>query len=226
MNGWVVRGLGLALVHVVVRTFLGAAVTQWPQQGSILRWFSLILVILAAFLWGALDGIRDRRANPDPDESADLTMMWLKAAAVAGILAGAAAWILGLIFDIAITNGSLFFEVTSGAAFTILLIFIPATIGVALGRFLVGRDSAKARAAGAVAYADDADVDVEESAAENYAGSEWSYEHGTETGYGYTDSAAGDGSGEGAVPADNTDTEVFAPVDPDGKPGGAHRADT
>ncbi|CAM3135111.1 B-4DMT family transporter [Prescottella defluvii] len=221
MNGWVVRGLGLALVHVVVRTFLGAAVTQWPQQGSVLRWFSLILVILAAFLWGVLDGIRDRRAHADPDESADLTMMWLKAAAVAGVLSGAAAWIVGLIFDIAITNGSLFFEVTSGAAFTILLVFIPATIGVGLGRFLVGRESRSA-AADDVAYAHDADVDVEESAAENYAGSEWSYEHGTETGYGYTD----DGHGHGSVPADNTDTEVFAPIDPDGRAGGAHRADT
>ncbi len=66
MNGWVVRGLGLALVHAVVRTFLGAAVTQWPQQGSILRWFSLILVILAAFLWGAFDGIRDGAPTPIP----------------------------------------------------------------------------------------------------------------------------------------------------------------
>ncbi|PTR27711.1 hypothetical protein C8K36_104335 [Rhodococcus sp. OK519] len=204
MNGWVVRGLGLALVYVVVRTFLGAAVTEWPQQGSILRWFSLIVVILAAFLWGALDGIRDRRANPDPDDSADLTMRWLAAAAVAGVLAGALSWLVGMIFDIAVANGSLFFEVTSGAAFTILLIFVPATIAVALGRFLVGRESNNSR--DAVAYEHDADLEVEENAAENYAGSEWSSEHGQ-------------------VPADDSATEVFSPVDPDGQHGGAHRAD-
>lgn len=207
MNGWVVRGLGLALVHVVVRTFLGAAVTQWPEQGSIMRWFSLIVVILAAFMWGALDGIRDRRANPDPDDGADLTMMWLKASFVAGILAGVAAWIIGLIFDIAVTNSGLFFEVTSGAAFTVLLVFIPATVGVGLGRFVTGRD---ARKSGAVAAPDNADLEVEDAAAEGHADSEWSYEHGTESGYHY----------EG----DNTDTEVFTPVEPDGKSGGAHRA--
>lgn len=202
MNGWVVRGLGLALVHVVVRTFLGAAVTQWPEHGSVMRWFSLIVVLLVAFGWGALDGIRDRRANPDPDDGADLTMLWLKAAFVAGILAGIAAWIVGLLFDIAVTNSGLFFEVTSGAAFTVLLVFIPATIGVGLGRFVTGRD---ARTSGTVA-ANDADTEVEDAAAENYADSEWSYEHGS----GYA--------------GDNTDTEVFTPVEPDGKTGGAHRA--
>jgi len=194
-----------------VRTFLGAAVTQWPQQGSIMRWFSLILVILAAFLWGALDGIRDRRAHPDPDDGADLTMMWLKAAFVAGILAGAASWLVSIIFDIAVTNSGLFFEVTSGAAFTVLLVFVPATIAVALGRYVAGRG------AGAttddVAYESNADLDVEENA-EHYAGSEWSYEHGSGSGY-----------DQGSPEADNTDTEVFTPVDPDGKTGGTHRAE-
>ncbi|MDH6678952.1 hypothetical protein M2284_003165 [Rhodococcus sp. LBL1] len=210
MNGWVVRGLGLALVHVVVRSFLGAAVTQWPQQGSIMRWFSLLLVILAAFLWGALDGIRDRRAHPDPDDGADLTIMWLKAAFVAGILAGAASWLVGILFDIAITNGGLFFEVTSGAAFTVLLVFVPAMIAVALGRFLVGRGAARS-ADDRVAYPHDADIDVEEQAAESYAGSEWSYEHG---------------HGDDNTDTDtDTDTEVFAPIDPDAKPGGSHRAE-
>ncbi|WP_305094907.1 B-4DMT family transporter [Prescottella sp. R16] len=141
MNGWVVRGLGLALVHVVVRTFLGAAVTQWPEQGSVMRWFSLVVVILAAFLWGAFDGIRDRRAHSDPDDGVDLTMPWLKAAFVAGILAGVGSWLVGTIFDIAVTSNGLFFELTSGAAFTVLLVFVPAMIGTALGRFVAGRDN-------------------------------------------------------------------------------------
>ncbi|WP_137724487.1 B-4DMT family transporter [Prescottella subtropica] len=199
MNGWVVRGLGLAVVYVVVRTFLGAAVTQWPEQGSVMRWFSLVLVILAAFLWGAFDGIRDRRADPDPDHGADLTMPWLKAAFVAGILGGVAAWLVGMLFDIAVTSNGLLFEVTSGAAFTVLLVFVPAMIGVALGRLVAGRDTGKTGTGVPVA----ADADLEDTTAANYADSEWSYEHD----------------------ADDTDTEVFAPVDPNGTTGGSHRAD-
>lgn len=175
-----------------------------------MRWFSLILVILAAFLWGALDGLRDRRAHPDPDDRADLTMMWLKAAFVAGILAGAASWLVGILFDIAITNGGLFFEVTSGAAFTVLLVFVPATIAVALGRFLAGRGASRS-AEDHVAYPREADLEVEEQAAESYAGSEWSYEHGH-----------GADNGDNS---DNTDTEVFTRIQPDAKPDGAHRAE-
>ncbi len=38
MKPWLLRGLGLALVHVVVRVLLGAALIQWPLQGSVLRW--------------------------------------------------------------------------------------------------------------------------------------------------------------------------------------------
>ncbi|QBJ98344.1 hypothetical protein ERC79_22200 [Rhodococcus sp. ABRD24] len=211
MNGWVVRGLGLALVHVVVRTLLGAAVAQWPQQGGLMRWFSLVVVIIAALLWGGFDGIRDRRAHRDPEDGADLTMMWLKAALLGGVLAGAVAWLVGLILDITVTDGSLLFEVTSGAAFTVLLIFIPAMIAVALGRFLVGRESEQAHDHSG-AYAHNADLQAEEDAAENYEGAEWSYEHGA-------------GRDQANPEADNTETEVFAPVDPDGQRGGTHRSE-
>ncbi|RVW03433.1 B-4DMT family transporter [Rhodococcus spongiicola] len=225
MNGWVVRGLGLALAYVVVRTFLGAAVTQWPQQGSIMRWFALILVILAAFAWGALDGIRDRRAYPDPDDGADLTMMWLKAAFVTGVLAGALSWFVEILLDIAITNGGLFFEVTSAAAFTVLLVFVPATIAVALGRLFVARETSKSGVPG---------EDFEDAAAESYAGSEWSYEHGSQSGYdsdagsqetGDPDNTGADNTRADNTRADNTDTEVFPAVDKDRRPDGADRAE-
>ncbi|RVW04050.1 B-4DMT family transporter [Rhodococcus xishaensis] len=210
MNGWVVRGLGLALVHVVVRTFLGAAVTQWPQQGSIMRWFALILVILAAIAWAGLDGIRDRRAYPDPDDGADLTMMWLKAAFVTGVVAGALSWFVELVLDIPVTNGGLFFELTSAAAFTVLVVFVPATIAITLGRLFVARETSKSGVPG---------EDFEDAAAESYAGSEWSYEHGSQSGY---DSDTG---AQEASDADNTDTEVFPAVDKDRRPDGADRAE-
>lgn len=141
MNAWLVRGLGMALVHFVARTLLALAIAAWPTQGSILRIVTMVGVILAAVVWGGIDGINDRRANPDPDKSADLTMLWLKASVVAGLLSGVVTWIVSAVSPIAITSNSFFFEITSGAAFTILLVFVPAILAVGLGRLLAGRDA-------------------------------------------------------------------------------------
>ncbi|NLV79611.1 MAG: hypothetical protein GXY65_09785, partial [Rhodococcus sp.] len=48
MKPWLLRGLGLALVHTVVRVLLGAALVQWPLQGSLMRWTGFVIVVLAA----------------------------------------------------------------------------------------------------------------------------------------------------------------------------------
>ncbi|WP_435277599.1 B-4DMT family transporter [Rhodococcus yananensis] len=140
MKPWLLRGLGLALVHTVVRVLLGAALVQWPLQGSLMRWTGFVIVVLAAFVWAGIDGIRDRRANPDPDDGTDLTMRWLAAGAVTGLIGGAATWLIDIVTSIPVGVKSLFFELTSGAAFTVLLVFLPATAAVALGRFFVGRE--------------------------------------------------------------------------------------
>lgn len=143
MKPWLTRGLGLTLVHVIVRVLLGAALVQWPLQGSVLRWGGLLVVVFAALVWGGVDGIRDRRANPDPDRGADLTMLWLKAGAVAGLLGGFVTWLVDTVTPIPVGVKSLFFELTSGAAFTVLLVFLPAMLAVTVGRFLVRREQAK-----------------------------------------------------------------------------------
>ncbi|TQC46168.1 hypothetical protein EEB14_27615 [Rhodococcus sp. WS4] len=143
MNAWVVRGLGMALIHVFVRVILGVSITQWPLQGSALRWLALLIVVFVALIWAGIDGIRDRRRNPDPEDGADLTMLWLKAALLGGIVAGVGSWLANLVPNLNVTQNSFFFEITSGAAFTVLLIFVPAMLAVFLGRFFVGRDSKK-----------------------------------------------------------------------------------
>ena len=112
MTGWVVRGIGMCLVNVGVRILLGAAVTQWPLHGSQMRWLGLATVLLVVIVWAGLDGIRDRRANPDPDDSADLAMVWLKAAVFAGLTAGAITWFLQLIVDFSLGQNTLVFELT------------------------------------------------------------------------------------------------------------------
>ncbi|MEE2056203.1 B-4DMT family transporter [Rhodococcus artemisiae] len=140
MKSWLLRGLGLALVHVVVRVLLGAALIQWPLQGSVLRWAGLAVVVLAAVAWAGLDGIRDRRAHPDVDDGDDLTMRWLAAGAVTGLVGGFVTWLVDTVTSIPVGVKSLFFELTSGAAFTVLLVFLPAMAAVAVGRFLVRHD--------------------------------------------------------------------------------------
>lgn len=139
MKPWLVRGLGLSLVHVIVRALLGVALMQWPLQGSILRWMGLAVVILAAIVWAGIDGVRDRRAYPDPDDGEDLTMRWLAAGAVTGLVAGFLTWLVDTLTDLPIGVKSLLFELTSGAAFTVLLVFLPAMAAVTAGRFLAGR---------------------------------------------------------------------------------------
>ncbi|MGW6377925.1 B-4DMT family transporter [Rhodococcus sp. NPDC055112] len=225
MNSWLLRGLGMASVHVVTRVVLGLAVTQWPLHGSSLRWISLAFVVLVALLWGGLDGIRDARSAVDEESGADLTMMWLKAAALAAVLAGAVTWLVGAITGIAVGDNTLFFELTSGAAFTILLVFLPAMLAVAVGRFLVRREARKsgataapAAAGAAGAYASEQDYDVVEAADENYEASEWAYEHGTGQGYdenaqGYYETDQNAGSGRHYV--DDAPTEVFEAIKPE-----------
>lgn len=92
------------LIHVVFRALLGAAIAQWPLQGSTLRWLSLLIVIVFAAIWGGIDGIRDRRNFPEPEDGADLTMLWLKAALVGGFVAGAASWALSLVPSLELTQ--------------------------------------------------------------------------------------------------------------------------
>jgi len=145
MKPWLVRGLGLALIHVVVRVLLGAALIQWPLQGSVLRWFAFVVVVLAALIWAGIDGIRDRRAHPDPEQQDDLTMRWLTAGAVTGLLGGVLTWLVDTVTPIPVGVTTLFFEVTSGAAFTVLLVFLPATAAATAGRFFAGRQERKDR---------------------------------------------------------------------------------
>lgn len=143
MNSWLVRGLALALAHVVIRTVLGFLIAQWPLHGTMLRWSLLTVVVLIAVAWGFVDGRTDRQQNPDPDDGEDLTMVWLKAALVGGLVAGVFSWAIGKLPNFDLGGQDLIFELTSGAAWTVLLIFVSAMIGIGIARFLTSRQQAK-----------------------------------------------------------------------------------
>lgn len=141
MSAWAIRGLGVAGVHVLARVVLGVAILQWSREGYFLRWIAVALVILAATIWGGIDGIRDRRGHPDPTGGTDLTMLWLLAAACGAPLAGVVTWLVGRVTGVPVGEDSLFFEITVGAAFTMLLVFVPAVVAVAVGGRLAGRET-------------------------------------------------------------------------------------
>ena len=146
MSSWLVRGLTMTAVHVLARVLLGFAVVQAPLNSTIWRTIAIAVVVLIALVWGGYDGIRDARANPDPDDYEDLTVRWLQAGVLAGVLAGLISWILGTVVLAGIGQPSLFIELIAGASFTALLVFVPAFVGAAIGRFLVRRDQNKGAA--------------------------------------------------------------------------------
>ena len=201
MTGWAVRGIGMALINVVARLLLGAAVSMWPLSGSALRWVAYALVVLVIAVWAGIDGIRDRRRNPDPDKGEDLTMVWLKAAVVGGLLAGSISWIIDFFVDFSLGQNGLIFELTSGAAFTILTVFVVASIAMFVGRQIVNREAKKKLATSDAERAHERQLvnagsaeQADRAGTRSQAEPQWAPEHG------------------------EADTEVFSAVDADGKP--------
>ena len=132
------RGLVFAAAMVVVRLVQGALINAWQTQAGLISVALLLLFVIAAVVWGVFDGRADARANPDPDRRQDLAMTWLLAGLLAGILSGAVAWLIALFYDRLYTGG-LINEVTTFAAFTALIVFLPGIIGAAVGRWQVDR---------------------------------------------------------------------------------------
>lgn len=133
MDLWLLRGLVLAAVITLVRAVLGIGIYAWPESGSVQRLIALIVVIIVALVWPFFDGRRDALENEDPEDRSDLTLLWLKSVALAGVLSGAASWLLSFIIPGASTQ-SIFFEITIGAGFIAIVLSIPAQIGILCGR--------------------------------------------------------------------------------------------
>jgi hypothetical protein len=138
MAKWLLRGLVFAALMVVVRLFQGALINQFETKALLISLVLLLVFAVVVFVWGLIDGRSDARRNPDPDRRGDLAMTWLLAGLVAGLLSGAVSWFISLVYP-ALYAGGLANEVTTFAAFTALLVFLPAILAVAIGRWLVDR---------------------------------------------------------------------------------------
>jgi hypothetical protein len=139
MRNWMLRGLAFAAAMVVVRLVQGALINAWQTEAGLISVALLLLFVIAVVVWGLRDGRADARAMADPDRRQDLAMVWLLAGLVAGILSGAVSWLIALFYT-GLYTGGLLNEVTTFAAFTALLVFVPGIIGVAVGRWRVDRN--------------------------------------------------------------------------------------
>ena len=138
MNSWLLRGLAFAAGMVIVRLVQGTLINQYATKAGLISIVLVALFAIAAFLWGYLDGRSDANATPDPDRRRDLAMIWLVAGLVAGAVSGLVAWVISLFYKNVYVEG-LISEVSTFAAFTALVVFLPAIAAVAIGRWLVDR---------------------------------------------------------------------------------------
>ena len=138
MTTWLPRGLVLAAGMVLLRLVQGTLINTYPTNAGMISLALVVLFGLAAFVWALLDGISDARANPDPDRRRDLAMRWLLAGLIAGVLSGIVVWVISLFYRNVYVEGVVL-ELSVFAAFTALLVFLPATLAVEVGRRLVDR---------------------------------------------------------------------------------------
>ncbi len=131
MREWLTRAGLMMLLHVGVRTALGFAALSWPTSGQTQRTAGLVVVVVVAMVWAGLDVLRE---NVDDAERDDLPLRWLKAAVLAGPVAGLVGWAVESVFIDSVGTSTLVGDVIGGGAFTALLIVVPAMIGLAFGR--------------------------------------------------------------------------------------------
>ncbi|AHH96114.1 hypothetical protein GCM10010174_43110 [Kutzneria viridogrisea] len=131
MRAWLVRGAVVAAVHALVQTGVAALRAAHPDWLSVLRPVSLGLLVGVAVFWAGLDAWRGLERP---------AMEWFRAALLAGPVSGVLGVLLqGLLVDQTGVE-SVWAAITGGAAFTALLVLVPAVLGLGLGR-LVGRRS-------------------------------------------------------------------------------------
>lgn len=139
MGSWLPRGLVFAGGMVLLRLIQGALINAFPTSAGVISLALVVILGAVAAVWGFRDGTEDAKENADPDRRRDLAMRWLLAGLVAGVLGGAVAWLISLFYSGIYADG-LFAEITAFAAFTALLVFLPAMIAVTIGRMRVDRN--------------------------------------------------------------------------------------
>ncbi len=129
----------MVVLHVTVAAALGLAAVEWPTSGALQRAAAFVVLVVPPLVWAGLDSLRDDALDDDPDERSTLNLGWLKAALAAGPVAGLLSWAVQAVFIDKMGASELLGSIIGGGAFTALLIYLPATVGLVLGRLARGR---------------------------------------------------------------------------------------
>jgi len=124
MRPWLTRAAVLAVLHAAADTLISYYRLGEPTALSLPRGIALGLLVGAAALWGALDGLRRKL---------DRGRTWVLAAIFGGLLAAVLGLIAKAILLSQTSEEDIWPAITGGASFTALLILIPAGLGLAVG---------------------------------------------------------------------------------------------
>jgi hypothetical protein len=127
MRTWLVRGGVMAVVHAAAETVRADFGVQHPTSRTLFEAVTLGVLVGVAAVWGAVDSWRGVE---------DAGRSWL----IASLIAGWGAAILGVIGKSIFVDqtgvADLGSALTGGAAFTALLVLVPAAIGLGAGTWI------------------------------------------------------------------------------------------
>jgi hypothetical protein len=124
MHTWLIRGLTMAVLHAAAFTTVAKVEVFQPTGASVIQAVAIAVLVGAAALWSALDGWLRREDNG---------RTWFIAALVTGPVSGALYVIARAVFVDQTSMNELWPALTGGAAFTALLVLIPAGLGLLVG---------------------------------------------------------------------------------------------
>ncbi|MGV9298575.1 B-4DMT family transporter [Amycolatopsis sp. NPDC003676] len=124
LGAWLTRGLVMAVVHAAAMTLLAKWSVFHPTGQTLFTSLTIAVLVGLAALWSAIDGWRGLR---------DRGRAWFIASLVAGVCSGILYVIGRAIFVDQTGVSELSAALTGGAAFSALLVLVPAGLGLFVG---------------------------------------------------------------------------------------------
>ncbi|WP_407655629.1 B-4DMT family transporter [Amycolatopsis rhabdoformis] len=124
LGAWLTRGLVMAVVHAAAMTLLAKWSVFHPTDQTVITSVTLAVLVGVAALWGAVDGWLGK---PDRGRA------WFIASLVAGVVSGILYVIGRAVFVDQTGTAELGAALTGGAAFSALLVMVPAGLGLFVG---------------------------------------------------------------------------------------------